>query len=159
MASATKHGLNKIRKHLRHPKKREKPQVRGDINITPLIDVVLVLLIIFMVVTPMIASGVSVDLPKTQNHSKKADDGKDIIVSVTHQKEVYVGQKKVRVEDLVKVLEEEKRRHPEKTIFVKADARTTWGVARDVMEQVNKTGVDDVMLGTEEIKQAAPPAH
>ena len=63
----------------------------ADINVTPLVDVVLVLLIIFMVVTPMIARGVPVDLPQTVNHSKKPDDGKDIIVSVTKEQAVYVG--------------------------------------------------------------------
>jgi biopolymer transport protein ExbD len=158
MASASKHGLNKIRKHLRAGKKRASVQARGDINVTPLCDVVLVLLIIFMVVTPMISSGVQVDLPKTSNHTKKPDDGKDIIVSVTMKKEVYVGTKKVTVDELGRVLEEEKRKAPEKTVFVKADERTTWGAARSVMEAIHKTGIDDVMLGTDEVKSAQPAA-
>lgn len=154
MGSATHHFLNKARKHLRAHKKRPHGQVKGEINVTPLIDVVLVLLIIFMVVTPMIASGVQVDLPRTAHHEKKADDGKDLIVSVTKTKEIYVGSKKVALDQLQPVLEEEKRRHPEKTLFVKADALTTWGTARSVMELIHKMGIDDVMLGTEEIQKA-----
>ena len=71
---------------------RVKPPIKADINVTPLVDVVLVLLIIFMVVTPLIASGVAVDLPRTAHHARKPDDGKDIIVSVTADKRVYVGR-------------------------------------------------------------------
>ncbi len=96
------------------------PSVKSDINVTPLVDVVLVLLIIFMVVTPMIASGVAVDLPKTAHHLRKPDDGKDIIVSVTQDKRYYVGTTRVnRVEDLSAAIKNERRRFPEKTIFVK----------------------------------------
>jgi biopolymer transport protein ExbD len=158
MASVTQHALNKIRKKLRQPRQRAKSPVNADINVTPLIDVVLVLLIIFMVVTPMITSGVQVDLPRTSHHSKKPDDGKDIIISLTRNKEVYVNKIKIRKDDVSRVLEEEKRRNPEKTFYVKADNRTTWGAARELMEAINKAGINDVMLGTDEIKQTGP-AH
>jgi biopolymer transport protein ExbD len=104
----------------------------------------------------MIAGGVAVDLPRTANHNKKPDDGKDIIVSVTKDKQVYVASKPIKVADLPRLIEEEKRRFPEKTVFVKGDSRTTYGVVREVMEAINKTGVEDVMLGTDEIKQATP---
>ena len=75
---------------------RAKPPIKADINVTPLVDVVLVLLIIFMVVTPLIASGVAVDLPRTAHHARKPDDGKDIIVSITKEEKVYVGRNLVR---------------------------------------------------------------
>ena len=132
-----------------------KKGAKGDINITPLIDVVLVLLIIFMVVTPMIASGVQVDLPKTVNHFKKPDDGKDIIISVTKEKVVYMMANAVKKEDIPRRVEEERRKHPEKTVFVKGDSRTTYGAVREVMELVHKAGIEDVMLGTEDVKQPA----
>src|SRR5262245_62740610 len=113
MASATKHQQSKARAHLRGGKKHPKGNVKADINVTPLVDVVLVLLIIFMVVTPMIASGVAVDLPRTQNHSRKPDDGKDIIISITSDKRIYVGAAPVpRLEDLGRVVGNERRKFP-----------------------------------------------
>ncbi|HEY0709784.1 MAG TPA: biopolymer transporter ExbD [Polyangia bacterium] len=151
----------RARKHLRSGKKHPKGMgVKGDINVTPLVDVVLVLLIIFMVVTPMISGGVQVDLPRTTNHSKKPDDGKDIIVSVTKNKQVYITQKQVPIKELGRIIEAETRRFPEKTIFVKGDSLATYGTVREVMEIINKTGIEDVMLGTEEIKSiSAAPTH
>lgn len=157
--SVTRHKLNKMRAAARHPKKREKGNVKADINVTPLVDVVLVLLIIFMVVTPMIVKGVAVDLPRTAHHNRKPDDGKDIIVSLTKDKDVYMMGNKVRMEDLTRTIEEEKRRFPEKTIFLKADSRVSYGAARQVMELINKAKVEDIMLATEEIKSEAAPAH
>jgi biopolymer transport protein ExbD/biopolymer transport protein TolR len=158
MASITRHRQQKIRKELRQGKKHTKGNVRADINMTPLIDVVLVLLIIFMVVTPMIASGVAVDLPKTENHTRKPDDGKDIIISVTAAKKIHVGQRMVALTELQRVLTDEKRRTPDKSIFVKADYRATYGTVREVMEVINKTGIEDIMLGTEELKNAPKAA-
>jgi biopolymer transport protein ExbD len=160
MASATHHQQHKARQHLRKGQKHEKGKdIKADINVTPLVDVVLVLLIIFMVVTPLITSGVQVDLPRTSNHSKKADDGKDIIVSVTTDKRIFIMQKQVKIPELPRVVEDEKRRFPEKTIYIKGDHRTTYGAVREVMESIHKAGIEDVMLGTEEIKSitAAKP--
>jgi biopolymer transport protein TolR len=160
MASVTAHKQQKIRKHLREGKKHSKGKINSDINVTPLVDVVLVLLIIFMVVTPMISGGVQVDLPRTANHAKKPDDGKDIIISVTKGKQVYVAGRPIAVKELPRFIEEEKRRFPEKTIYLKGDSMATYGTVREVMEMINKTGVEDVMLGTEEIKSlTAPPVQ
>ena len=145
--------LHKLRTQVRKGKTRTKSAVVGDINVTPLVDVVLVLLIIFMVVTPMIASGVQVDLPKTVNHFKKPDDGKDIIISVTKDKVVYLMANAIKKEDLTRRIEDERRKHPEKTIFVKGDSRAAYGAVREVMELVHKAGIEDVMLGTEDVKQ------
>jgi biopolymer transport protein TolR len=150
--SATKLQTRKIRAHLRGGKKHPKGQVKADINVTPLVDVVLVLLIIFMVVTPMIAGGVHVELPRTENHSKKPDDGKDIIISVTAEKRVYANGQPIEVKRLPAYIEEQKRRYPEKTVFLKGDHKATYGAVRDVMESIHKTGIEDIMLGTEEIK-------
>ena len=132
----------------------ESPQVKSDINVTPLVDVVLVLLIIFMVVTPMIASGVAVDLPRTLNHSRKPDDGKDIIISVTHDRRVFVGAKPVhQIKDLGRVVTEERRRSPDKSIFMKADARAPFGAVREAMDALNEAEIEDVYLGTEELEK------
>jgi len=145
--------LHKLRMKVREGKTRKKSAVVGDINVTPLVDVVLVLLIIFMVVTPMIAGGVAVDLPKTVNHFKKPDDGKDIIISVTKDKVLYFMANAIKKEDITRRVEDERRKHPEKTIFVKGDSRATYGAVREVMELVHKAQIEDVMLGTEDVKQ------
>src|SRR3954449_8943369 len=113
MSSTTSFQQKKIRARLRGGKKHPKGAVKADINVTPLVDVVLVLLIIFMVVTPMISGGVQVDLPRTANHSKKPDDGKDIIISVTTDKSVYIaGKRLASFKDVGKTVEDEKRRFP-----------------------------------------------
>jgi biopolymer transport protein TolR len=145
--------LHRIRQKIRSAKKRPKVNIVADINVTPLVDVVLVLLIIFMVVTPMIARGVPVDLPQTMHHSKKPDDGKDIIVSVTKDKLVYITSNKVQIKDVPRIIEEERRRFPEKTVYVKGDSRTTYGAVREVMEAIHKANIDDVMLGTDDVKE------
>ena len=131
-----------------------RPQVRADINVTPLVDVVLVLLIIFMVVTPLIASGVAVDLPRTAHHARKPDDGKDIIVSITADKRFYIGTARLnQVEELVQKLIAEKRRTPEKNIFLKADAKAPYGAVRTVMQALHEGELQDVILGTEEMEK------
>jgi biopolymer transport protein TolR len=137
------------RRHL-HTKAHPKGQVRAEINVTPLVDVVLVLLIIFMVITPMIVRGVSVDLPITSHHDTKNDDNKDLVVSINASGEIYVNADKVPLERLGAAVQEERRRFPDKGIFVKADHRIRYGTARATMEAIHRAGVEDVQLGTEE---------
>ena len=125
---------------------------RSDINVTPLVDVVLVLLIIFMVVTPMITSGVQVDLPRTANHFKKPDDGKDIIISVTQDKRIYVGATAVpRAEELGRVVTAERRKFPDKSVFLKGDSRAPYGAVRAAMTSLHEADINDITLGTEEL--------
>jgi biopolymer transport protein TolR len=153
-SSESKARLRRARQELRSAPRRPPGKIRAEINVTPLVDVVLVLLIIFMVVTPIIASGVPVELPRTVHHDRKPDDGKDIIISVTKDKRIYVfGHAAADPREVTRMVEEERRKHPEKTAFIKGDQQTTYGAVRDVMEAVHKAGLSDVMLGTEEVKQ------
>jgi biopolymer transport protein TolR len=155
MMSANWEKLRHIRNRAHSGGRRSGDKVKADINVTPLVDVVLVLLIIFMAVTPMIAGGIPVELPKTVHHERKPDDGKDIIITVTKEKHVFVsGRPLPAAKDVTRLLEEQRRRHPEKTAFVKGDNRTTYGAVREVMEAVHRAGLDDVMLGTDEVKDA-----
>jgi biopolymer transport protein ExbD len=134
-------------------KKHAKGGVKAEINVTPLVDVVLVLLIIFMVITPMIARGVNVELPITAHHDKKNDDNKDLIVSVTAAGDVFLGADKIAVEKLTAAIQEERRRTPDKGIFLKADHRARYGVARSTMEAIHRAGVEDIQIGTDEKKE------
>jgi biopolymer transport protein TolR len=142
------------RRHL-VSKRHAKGGVRAEINVTPLVDVVLVLLIIFMVITPMIARGVAVELPVTAHHDKKADDNKDLIVSITAAGEVYLGADKIPLERLTTAIQEERRRTPDKGIFLKADHRARYGAARAAMEAIHRAGVEDVQIGTDDKKEGA----
>jgi biopolymer transport protein ExbD len=128
--------------------------VRAEINVTPLVDVVLVLLIIFMVVTPLIASGVAVDLPRTAHHARKPDDGKDVIVSITADKRFFMGATRVgSADELARTVLLEKRRAPDKAIFIKADSRAPYGLVRQVLEALHAADIQDVVLGTEELER------
>ncbi|HEY4188633.1 MAG TPA: biopolymer transporter ExbD [Polyangia bacterium] len=140
------------------PRKRRRAtpnQLKADINVTPLVDVVLVLLIIFMVVTPMLSKGVNVDLPVTDHHDKRNDDNRDIVVAITQRGEIYVGSDRVTLDGLGGAVAAERRRHPDKTIFLKGDTRLEYGAARRVMEAIHRVGIADIQLGTEERRNEA----
>ncbi|MES1171782.1 MAG: biopolymer transporter ExbD [Bacteroidota bacterium] len=132
------------------PKKRPRGVIKADINVTPLVDVVLVLLIIFMVVTPMLSKGVNVDLPVTEHHDKRNDDNRDVVVAITHRGQIYVGSAEVSLDRLSETVTAERRRHPDKGIFLKGDTRLDYGQARRVMEAIHRGGIEQIQLGTEE---------
>jgi biopolymer transport protein TolR len=132
--------------------RNEGAKVNSNINVTPMVDVMLVLLIIFMVITPMIVRGVSVDLPITSHHDRKNDDNKDLIVSINAGGDVYVNADKVALETLTATVQEERRRHPEHGVFLKADHRVRYGTARATMEAIHRAGVEDIQIGTDERK-------
>jgi len=132
-------------------------EVKADINVTPLVDVVLVLLIIFMVVTPLIASGIAVDLPRTQHHSRKPDDGTDIVISLTAEGRLYLGGRQLSgLADLGRAVSREKARFPEKNLYLKADARAAFGRVRSALDTLRGGGFNDVILGTEALEKAKP---
>jgi biopolymer transport protein TolR len=139
------------------PRKRRPPaDVRADINVTPLVDVVLVLLIIFMVVTPMISQGMPVELPRTVHHEQKPDDGKDLLVSVDRAGRVYLRSNPVAVGDVSRLVEEERRRTPGRKVYLLGDSQGGFGTVRGVMEAIRKGGaVDEVLLKTDEIRREA----
>jgi len=146
--------LRAVRAIVRHPGDTARPNVRSDINVTPLVDVVLVLLIIFMVVTPLIASGVAVDLPRTRNHTRSPDDGKQLVVSITADKRLYMGATRVAdVRELAQRLTDAHRSAPDKPVFIKADGRAPYGMARQLMQALHEASIDDVILGTEELRE------
>jgi len=109
----------------------------GDINVTPLIDVVLVLLVVFMVVTPMLSSGLPVDLPKATTTVQVNDVGQHIVISLTEKGEWAVEQEMVedKNEDaLIRLVQEEFNKRPETSILVKADQRLPYGDVRELMD-------------------------
>jgi len=137
---------------------------RADINVTPLVDVVLVLLIIFMVVTPMLHRGVKIELPETAHHDRRQDTGEQLIVSVRADG-VYIDTDQVADVPEVgrdhKPLEEKQReglvarlklelRDGSRPAFVRADKRLKYGQVRYVLEQLHAAGAGTVSMQTEE---------
>jgi biopolymer transport protein TolR len=125
-------------------------QARSEINVTPLVDVVLVLLIIFMVVTPMLHRGVKIDLPETAHHSKKQDTGEQLVVSVRSDG-VYIEADKLEGEQLTSRLRTELKT-ASRPVHVRADRSLTYGEVRKVLEEVHAAGAINVGMGTEEHK-------
>ena len=158
MTSPSTRGMRATARRGLATKPRPKGQVRAEINVTPLVDVVLVLLIIFMVITPMIVRGVSVDLPVTNHHDRKNDDNKDLIISINASGDVYVNADKVPIDRLTASVQEERRRFPDKGVYLKADHRIRYGTARAAMEAIHKAGVEDVQIGTDEQKPGTGPS-
>ncbi len=124
----------------------------GDINVTPLVDVVLVLLIIFMVVTPMLSSGVDVTLPMAKTTTETQDNGQHIVISVRDDGAVFVDTKQVDLETLVDEVNAEYRRDPNRAVLIKADSSLHYGEVRDVMDILSESGMSTLLLAAEKIK-------
>jgi len=131
----------------------EAEDVRSDINVTPLVDVVLVLLIIFMVVTPMLQKGMPVELPITKNPDKKPDSENQVIISVKSDSTIYIEQNWVPKTELVSQLKEMHDRNPSREILIKGDARLMYKDIKKVMDMINEAGFEDVGLITEKVEE------
>jgi biopolymer transport protein ExbD len=123
--------------------------VKAEINVTPLVDVCLVLLIIFMVVTPMLQKGRPVQLPLTDNPDKKPDEEGQLIVSVDKDGGIWLGEKAIAKDSFVTAMTEEYQRSSRKVVVLKGDKRLTFGDIKDVMVMLNKAGFEHVGLITE----------
>ena len=124
-------------------------EIKGDINVTPLVDVCLVLLIIFMVVTPMLQSGVDVLLPAGPHAEKKPGKEGDLIISVKSDGTVFVGQDWIPDRDLVRYLKAEHDKDPSRAVMLKADKRINFGKVRLVMKAANEANFGGVSILTE----------
>jgi biopolymer transport protein ExbD/biopolymer transport protein TolR len=124
-----------------------------------MVDVMLVLLIIFMVITPMLQKGVSVDLAKTNNPTPMADADKEdaVVVAITKDNAIYFGAEKIKAEDLTEKVKDHLSSKQEKKVYVKADARTRYGNVVEVVDDVRAAGVDELGLLTEQRKTASMP--
>jgi biopolymer transport protein TolR len=123
--------------------------IKSDINVTPLIDVVLVLLIIFMVVTPLLERGKSVNLPDSQ----KSDENKEaetLVISMPSDSTLWVEGTPATTETLGSVLSQELAEHPGKKVMLKGDETLKVKAVREVMAIAKTAGVSQVLLGVEE---------
>ena len=126
--------------------KLQKAPLNSDINVTPLVDVCLVLLIIFMVVMPMLQKGVPVNLPVVEDPEKTPDTEKQLQISVKANGSVYVGSNVVRADQVQAQLEEIHTRTPDREIAVKGDKLAKYGTVIDVLKACREVGFNDVGL-------------
>jgi biopolymer transport protein ExbD/biopolymer transport protein TolR len=136
-------------------KREEGKKVNSDINVTPMVDVMLVLLIIFMVITPMLQKGRSVDLAKTNNPTQMPDADKEdaLLVAITRDGSIFFGNDRLNnPDDLNEKVRTRLEGRVDKHVFVKADARAKYGVVVQVVDNVRSAGVDQLGLLTEQRK-------
>jgi biopolymer transport protein ExbD/biopolymer transport protein TolR len=137
--------------------RNEGGNVNSNINVTPMVDVMLVLLIIFMVITPMLQNKVQIDMAQVSNPESMPDADKDdaIIVAITRDGGVFLGQNKVAVSELGGQVRDKLADKPGKTIYVRADARAQFRAVEDAIDAVRTAGVDDVGLLTQKREAGA----
>jgi len=132
------------------------PPVVSDINVTPMVDVMLVLLIIFMVITPMLSKGVSVNMVKTRNPIKMVEADKEdaVLVAITRDGKVYLspGNTMIAPDQLPSKVKDLQQSRTDKTVYIKADARSRFSGVTDVIDNLRSAGVDSLGLLTEEIQ-------
>jgi biopolymer transport protein ExbD/biopolymer transport protein TolR len=131
--------------------RKEGSKISANINVTPMVDVMLVLLIIFMVITPMLQNKVAVDMAKVDNPTAMPDADKEdaIVVAITRDGGVFLGQDKLDVSELGNRVRDKLADKPGKTIFIRADARAQYRAVEDAIDAVRTAGVEDVGLLTQ----------
>ncbi|HZM05778.1 MAG TPA: biopolymer transporter ExbD [Candidatus Saccharimonadales bacterium] len=137
------------------------PQMAAP-NVIPMADIMLVLLIIFMVVTPMLSKGLTVELAKVNNPTDMPDADKDdaVIVGISASGDVYLGSAKSDVSQIADQVRDRISNKLDKTVFVKSDGRAKYGDVVKVVDEIRSAGVDNVGLITdraEENRRVAPP--
>ena len=131
--------------------RNEGTKVNSNINVTPMVDVMLVLLIIFMVITPMLQNKVQINMAQVDNPTAMPDADKEdaIVVAITRSGDVFIGQNKTAISELGVQVREKLADKPGKTIYIRADARAQYRAVEDAIDAVRTAGVDDVGLLTQ----------
>lgn len=124
----------------------------SDINVTPLVDVVLVLLIIFMVTAPMLQMGIDVNLPTVKARSIDVTEDK-LVLTVNGKREIYINNYKTTLADLGTKLQSIFKTKIEKEVFMRADKEVPYGFVVQVMSEVRKAGVDRLGMITEPVRE------
>jgi biopolymer transport protein TolR len=139
--------------------RNEGAKVNSNINVTPMVDVMLVLLIIFMVITPMLENKVNVTLAQTENAVAMEDASKEdaITIAVTRDSKVFLGQDQVTVADLGPKVNDLLQNKTSKMVYFRSDARAHYGTVMDAIDAVRTTGVDEIGLLTENRQPNKPP--
>ncbi len=127
----------------------------SEINVTPMVDVMLVLLIIFMVITPMLQKGVSVDLARTNNPRPMADADKEdaAVLAITRDGKIYLNDDPIRLGDITVKVKDRISSKLDKTVYIRSDARAKYGDVVAVVDNVRAAGVESLGLITEKVER------
>jgi biopolymer transport protein TolR len=140
-----------------------KPQVGAQMaspNVIPMADIMLVLLIIFMVVTPMLQKNMPVDMARVDNAMEMQDADKDdaVVVAITRSGDIFLGKVLIRKDEITAEVKDRISARLNKTVYVKSDARAKYGVVVEVVDEIRSAGVDSVGLLTEKNERTRTPA-
>lgn len=132
-----------------------KASIVADINVIPMADVMLVMLIIFMVVTPMLSKGISVDMVRTRNPitMQAADKDDAVLIAVTREGRVFLGTTQMPPDQLPPKVKDLLTNRLDKTVYLRADSRARYQTVVDVVDNLRSAGVDQLGLLTEQIQE------
>jgi biopolymer transport protein TolR len=137
--------------------------LQSEINVTPMVDIMLVLLIIFMVVTPFLQQGITVAIPrdlKNPDEDQAINKETSVIISVPNDNEYYLAKKKVNLEDLKQAVEKAlaNKKEEDKIVYIKSGVNVSYGEVVRVINAVREKGVDKIGLVADRKKKGATPA-
>src|SRR3954462_7929255 len=133
--------------------RRHGGRAMAEINVTPLVDVVLVLLIIFMLTAPILQSGIEVSVPKTKSVKEITEER--IVISITRAQRVFLGNDPVNINEIGSVLRQKVRDPEHQSIYLRADENVPFGAFATVMDAVKSSGITNVSIVTEPLKENA----
>ena len=119
----------------------------AEINVVPLVDVVLVLLVIFMVTAPLLYRGIDIDLPKSSTNTIKPEER--VVLTVDKSRKVFIDKDSVELDQVETALQAVKARNPDVTLYLRADREVPYGVIVQVMDSIKRVGIDKLGMVTE----------
>jgi len=132
--------------------------IKADINVTPLVDVMLVLLVIMMIIAPMLQQGVSVTLPVATHTEQKPESQDQAVIAIAANKSIYLNARPIQESELGSKISEFLDGKTEKVVLINADEDVDYGTVMSAMDQLRTAGIEDIGLITEPRVQPAAPA-
>lgn len=130
-----------------YSKNRSRKKFLSDINVTPFVDVMLVLLVVFMITAPLLQTGVEIELPEVD--TPNVPENKDpIIITINKNNETFISKKLITSNILIDKLKEIKKANPKTQIYIRADKSVTYNVLMEVMKQIIDSGITNINLIT-----------